>query len=145
MKSIQLLKRMASVLVGLALGASLLSAQEKITVKGVVLDAEKQPVIGAAVLQAGTTNGAATDLDGNYTITVPAGATLEVSAIGYETLRVVANSTTLNITLQEESTELEETVVVGYGTQKQPDLRPPGQGPRPADPPELRCGGLVRR
>ena len=104
MKSIQLLKRMASVLVGLALGASLLSAQEKITVKGVVLDAEKQPVIGAAVLQAGTTNGAATDLDGNYTITVPAGATLEVSAIGYETLRVVANSTTLNITLQEEST-----------------------------------------
>ena len=91
MKSIQLLKRMASVLVGLALGASLLSAQERITVKGVVLDAEKQPVIGAAVLQAGTTNGAATDLDGNYTITVPAGATLEVSAIGYETLRVVGN------------------------------------------------------
>ena len=122
MKSIQLLKRMASVLVGLALGASLLSAQEKITVKGVVLDAEKQPVIGAAVLQAGTTNGAATDLDGNYTITVPAGATLEVSAIGYETLRVVANSTTLNITLQEESTELEETVVVGYGTQKKASL-----------------------
>ena len=122
MKSIQLLKRMASVLVGLALGASLLSAQERITVKGVVLDAEKQPVIGAAVLQAGTTNGAATDLDGNYTITVPAGATLEVSAIGYETLRVVANSTTLNITLQEESTELEETVVVGYGTQKKASL-----------------------
>ena len=122
MKSIQLLKRMASVLVGLALGASLLSAQERITVKGTVLDPEKQPVIGAAVLQAGTTNGAATDLDGNYTITVPAGATLEVSAIGYETLRVVANSTTLNITLQEESTELEETVVVGYGTQKKASL-----------------------
>ena len=122
MKSIQLLKRMASVLVGLALGVSLLSAQERITVKGTVLDPEKQPVIGAAVLQAGTTNGAATDLDGNYTITVPAGATLEVSAIGYETLRVVANSTTLNITLQEESTELEETVVVGYGTQKKASL-----------------------
>ena len=122
MKSIQLLKRMASVLVGFALGVSLLSAQEKITVKGVVLDAEKQPVIGAAVLQAGTTNGAATDVDGNYTITVPAGATLEVSAIGYETLRVVANSTSLNITLQEESTELEETVVVGYGTQKKASL-----------------------
>ena len=65
MKSIQMLKRFASVLVGLALGASLLSAQERITVKGTVLDPEKQPVIGAAVLQAGTTNGAATDLDGN--------------------------------------------------------------------------------
>ena len=122
MKSIKMLKRFASVLVGLALGVSLLSAQERITVKGTVLDPEKQPVIGAAVLQAGTTNGAATDLDGNYTITVPAGATLEVSAIGYETLRVVANSTTLNITLQEESTELEETVVVGYGTQKKASL-----------------------
>ena len=122
MKSIQMLKRFASVLVGLALGVSMLSAQERLTVKGKVLDPEKQPVIGAAVLQAGTTNGAATDLDGNYTITVPAGATLEISAIGYETLRVVANSSTLNITLQEESTQLEETVVVGYGTQKKASL-----------------------
>ncbi|MBR2226989.1 MAG: TonB-dependent receptor plug domain-containing protein, partial [Bacteroidales bacterium] len=122
MKSIQLLKRMASVLAGFVLGVTMLSAQGTLTVKGTVLDAEKQPVIGAAVLQAGTTNGAATDIDGNYTITVPAGATLEVSAIGYETLRVVANSSTLNITLQEESTELEETVVVGYGTQKKASL-----------------------
>ena len=122
MKSIQLLKRMASVLAGFLLGVTMLSAQGTLTVKGTVLDAEKQPVIGAAVLQAGTTNGAATDIDGNYTITVPAGATLEVSAIGYETLRVVANSSTLNITLQEESTELEETVVVGYGTQKKASL-----------------------
>ena len=122
MKSIQMLKRFASVLVGLALGVSMLSAQERLTVKGKVLDPEKQPVIGAAVLQAGTTNGAATDIDGNYTITVPAGATLEISAIGYETLRVEANSSTLNITLQEESTQLEETVVVGYGTQKKASL-----------------------
>ena len=122
MKSMQLLKRMASVIAGFILGVTMLSAQGTLTVKGTVLDAEKQPVIGAAVLQAGTTNGAATDIDGNYTITVPAGATLEVSAIGYETLRVVANSSTMNITLQEESTELEETVVVGYGTQKKASL-----------------------
>ena len=122
MKSMYLLKRLATVLTGFALGASLLFAQEKITVKGTILDPEKQPVIGAAVLQAGTTNGSSADIDGNYTITVPAGAVLEVSAIGYETLRVTANSTTLNITLQEESTELEETVVVGYGTQKKASL-----------------------
>ena len=117
-----LLKRLLTVLCGLVLGASALLAQNTITVKGTILDPEKQPVIGAAVMQAGTSNGTATDLDGNFSLTVPMGADLTVSAIGYETLTVKATSSTLNITLNEESTQLDETVVVGYGTQKKASL-----------------------
>ena len=122
MRVTNLLKRFATVLCGLVLGASALLAQNTITVKGTILDPEKQPVIGAAVMQTGTTNGAATDLDGNFSITVPMGADLTISAIGYETLTVKATSSTLNITLAEESTQLDETVVVGYGTQKKASL-----------------------
>jgi TonB-linked SusC/RagA family outer membrane protein len=116
------LKRLFSVLAGLVLGASALLAQNTITVRGTILDGEKQPVIGAGVMQAGTTNGASTDLDGHFTITVPMGADLTISAIGYETLSVKATSSTLNITLHEEATQLDETVVVGYGTQKKASL-----------------------
>ena len=122
MKTNSLLKRLFSVLAGLVLGASALLAQNTITVRGTILDAEKQPVIGAGVMQSGTTNGASTDLDGHFTITVPAGADLVISAIGYETLTVKATSSTLNITLNEEATQLDETVVVGYGTQKKASL-----------------------
>ena len=122
MKVNNLLKRLAMVLCGLVLGASALLAQNTITVKGTILDPEKQPVIGAGVMQSGTTNGASTDLDGNFTITVPLGADLVISAIGYETLTVKASSSTLNITLNEEATQLDETVVVGYGTQKKASL-----------------------
>ena len=115
------LRRLAALSCGVLLCAQLLTAQN-LTVKGRVVDSAKQAVIGAAVMQAGTTNGAACDVDGYYTITVPAGAELVVSAMGYETLYVKATSSTLDITLQEESTELEETVVVGYGTQKKASL-----------------------
>lgn len=116
------LMRLASAICGFVLCMPMLLAQNTITVKGKVIDPGNQPVIGAAVMQAGTTNGAATDLDGNFTITVPMGADLTVSAIGYETLQVKANSSSLTITLAEESTTLEETVVVGYGTQKKASL-----------------------
>jgi TonB-linked SusC/RagA family outer membrane protein len=122
MKTNSLLKRLFSVLAGLVLGASALLAQNTITVRGTILDGEKQPVIGAGVMQAGTTNGASTDLDGHFTITVPMGADLVISAIGYETLTVKASSSTLNITLNEEATQLDETVVVGYGSQKKASL-----------------------
>ena len=121
MKAISL-KRLASALCGFLLCVPMMLAQNTITVKGKVIDPEKQPVIGAAVLQAGTTNGAATDIDGNFTLTVPTGADLEVSAIGYETLLVKATSSQMTITIKEESTQLDETVVVGYGTQKKASL-----------------------
>jgi TonB-linked SusC/RagA family outer membrane protein len=121
MKSNSLLKRLASVAAGFLLGASLLSAQN-ITVTGTVTDALKEPIIGASVLQQGTTVGTATDVDGNYTITVPEGATLEFSSIGFETRVLKANSAKMDVILVEDSELLNETVVVGYGVQKRESL-----------------------
>ena len=115
------LRRLAALACGVLLCSQLLTAQN-LTVRGKVVDSANQAVIGAAVMQAGTTNGAACDVDGNFSITVPAGAELVVSAIGYETLHVTVTSSSMNIVLKEESTELEETVVVGYGTQKKASL-----------------------
>jgi hypothetical protein len=70
------LKRLVSVLCGFLLLMPVTFAQQTITVRGKVIDPDKQPVIGAAVMQTGTTNGAATDLEGNFTLTCPAGADL---------------------------------------------------------------------
>ena len=68
-------------------------------------------------MQKGTNNGVTTDLDGNFSFVVPAGSVLEITSIGYATQEVTA-APNLNIVLQEEATALEETIVVGYGTQK---------------------------
>ncbi|MDY6418421.1 MAG: TonB-dependent receptor [Bacteroidales bacterium] len=92
------------------------SAQNR-AISGQVIDAGKQPVIGAAVLIPGTNTGATTDLDGKFSIQVAPGTQLEVSCIGYATLRVSAAEGMI-ITLQEDNEMLEETVVIGYGTQK---------------------------
>jgi TonB-linked SusC/RagA family outer membrane protein len=96
------------------------SAQTQ-AISGKVLDTGGQPVIGAAVMIPGTTNGATTDLDGNFTLRVAAGSTLEVSCIGYTTQRVKA-ANGMTITLQDDTEMLEETVVIGYGVQKKSDL-----------------------
>ena len=92
-------------------------ATKKIT--GTVVDASG-PVIGASVVEKGKSgNGVITDFDGNFSLTVSPGATLVISYIGYETQEVkVGNQSTLNITLQEDNAQLEEVVVVGYGTMK---------------------------
>ena len=96
------------------------SAQTR-TLSGKVLDTGGQPVIGAAVMVPGTSNGATTDLDGNFSLRVEPGTTLEISCIGYTTVRVKAGEA-MTITLEEDSELLEETVVVGYGTQKKASL-----------------------
>lgn len=88
-----------------------------IPVKGVIVDTEGQPVIGAVVLEKGTANGAATDPDGNFYLQVDKGAILEVSCIGYLT-QTLAPAENMRIVLQQDNTMLEETVVVGYGTQR---------------------------
>ncbi len=81
------------------------------------------PVIGASVMEKGTQNGAVTDLDGNYVITVKPGATLVFSSIGYATQEVVVgNQTQINVLLKEDTEFLDEVVVVGYGTMKKSDL-----------------------
>lgn len=90
--------------------------QAKIT--GTVTDA-MGPVIGANVLEKGTTNGVITDIDGNFTLNVQPGATIVVSFIGYQPQEiVVGNQTSFKIQLKEDTELLDEVVVVGYGVQK---------------------------
>lgn len=116
-----ILLRLALVVATLLLGISM-SAQ-KITVSGRITDQSGQPVVGAAVFEKGTSNGVATDVDGSYTIAVKQGATLVYSCIGYaETSRTASTGGTVNVVLSEDTTTLEETVVVGYGTQKKVNL-----------------------
>lgn len=93
-------------------------------VTGVVLDAAGQPVIGAGVMELGKeTNGTTTDLDGKFSISVPAGAKLVISSIGYSTVQVAVNGQdNLTVTLQEDTELLDQVVVVGYGTQKKATL-----------------------
>lgn len=88
-------------------------------VSGVVTDGTGETVIGASVLEKGTTNGTITDLDGKFILTVNENAVLQISYVGYSTQEVsVKGKTSFNITLKEDSEMLEEVVVVGYGAQK---------------------------
>ncbi len=93
------------------------------TVEGIVKDAGGEPIIGASVLEKGTTNGTITDFDGNFTLNVGPKATLVISYIGYQTQEVaVAGKKTLTITLKEDSKALEEVVVIGYGSARKSDV-----------------------
>ena len=89
----------------------------KRTISGTVLDAEGAGAISATVAEKGTSNGTVTDLDGRFSLTVAAGATLKVSYIGYITQEVAAVDG-VQITLQENAATLEEVVIVAYGQQK---------------------------
>lgn len=96
-----------------------LSAQNQ-TLKGVVLDANDEPLIGASIMANNNKVGTATDIDGKFVLNLPAGITsVEVSYVGYETQIVnIQGKTEVKIVLQEKGNVLEETVVVGYGVQK---------------------------
>ena len=100
-----------------------LSAQN-ITVTGNVVDTTGEPVIGASVVEKGNTStGAVTDLDGNFTLNVPAKSSLVISYIGMKTQEVaVKGQTTLSVVLQDDSQALDEVVVIGYGTVQKKDL-----------------------
>ena len=88
-------------------------------VKGTVNDDSGEPIIGASVVEKGTTNGTVTDFDGNFSLNVKSGATLVVSYIGYTTQEIAVNGqSTINVTLKEDNALLDEVVVVGYGVQK---------------------------
>jgi TonB-linked SusC/RagA family outer membrane protein len=98
-------------------GASLVLAQD-ITVKGTVKDSGGETIIGANILVKGTSTGVATDIDGNYSISAPRNGTLVVSYIGYVTQEVRVNSrSAIDVVLLTNEQELEEVVVIGYGTQ----------------------------
>ena len=89
------------------------------TINGVVTDEKGETIIGANVSVKGTTIGTITDIDGKFTLDIPEGAKLQVSYIGYLTQDItVGNNTSLNIKLLEDTQNLDEIVVVGYGVQK---------------------------
>ncbi|MDE6655289.1 MAG: TonB-dependent receptor [Muribaculaceae bacterium] len=89
---------------------------QNITVKGVVLDDTDEPLIGAAVIQkTNTKNSVLTDIDGNFTISVPKGAKLLVSYVGYQPQEVDATQGEMKIVLSTDAASLDEVVVVGYG------------------------------
>lgn len=96
---------------------------QNITVKGTVKDNTGEPVIGASVVQKGTTNGIVTDIDGNFSLNLPANSTIIVSFIGYKTQELpVAGKKEIMITMKEDTEMLDEVVVVGYGQMKRSDL-----------------------
>lgn len=96
---------------------------DKKTITGTVVDKDGIPVIGANIVEKGTTNGTVTDLDGKFSLRVTPGATLQISYIGYNTQELkVGEKSVYNITLKEDAEALDELVVVGYGTQKKTDL-----------------------
>ncbi|TBO42412.1 SusC/RagA family TonB-linked outer membrane protein [Pedobacter kyonggii] len=97
---------------------------QNITVKGKVIDGgDKTPLPGVTILIKGTQNGAQTDENGNYSISVPANATLVFNFVGYTALeQAVNNQTTLNVSLASSTQQLEQVVVVGYGTQRKIDV-----------------------
>ena len=94
------------------------------TIKGTVLDANGESIIGASVLQKGTTNGTITDFEGGFILNnVPSDATIEISFVGYKTQMIPVNGrSTFNIVLKEDNEILDEVVVIGYGVQKKADL-----------------------
>ena len=99
--------------------------QQQVNLRGTVKDANGEPIIGANVLEKGTTNGIITDFDGNFTLSVSKNATLVISYIGYKTIEIPASQAKggkLDIVLTEDSEALEEVVVIGYGTQKKADV-----------------------
>ena len=106
----------------LAICSTAVMAQSKVS--GKVVDASGEPVIGASVMVKGSSIGAITDFDGNFTVTdVPSNATLVISYVGYYTQNIrLKGESTLNVTMEEDRQQLDEVVVVGYGVQRKSDV-----------------------
>jgi TonB-linked SusC/RagA family outer membrane protein len=106
-------------ILALVLISQYLAAQQR-TVTGVITDENNEPLIGVTVVIVGTTTGAVTDLDGRYSVQVRPGEQLQFSFVGMQTriFDVTDQTTTIDVQLMPSTEELEEIVVVGYGTQK---------------------------
>lgn len=97
--------------------------QSQRIIMGKITDMKGETIIGANIVEKGTTNGTTTDMDGNFTLKLSSTSVLEISYIGYITKEIkVANKSTFNIQLQEDLQSLEEVLIVGYGTQKKVSL-----------------------
>ena len=103
----------------LPIGAS----AQNIQLTGTVIDTTGETVIGASVLEKGTTNGVITDIDGNFSLNVSPNATIIISYVGYAAQEIPLNGQkSLKVTLKEDTEMLDEVVVIGYGTMKKSDM-----------------------
>ena len=99
------------------------STQQSIKIRGTVTDAQGEPLIGANVLVDGSKQATITDMNGEFSLEVPANSKLRVTYIGYVTQEVtVKNKTLFNIQLQEDTQTMDEVVVIGFGTQKKVNM-----------------------
>ena len=99
-------------------------AQDNVTVSGTVVDETGEPMLGAGVVVKGTTTGTTVDLDGNFSLNVPMGSVLQIISVGYTTVEMTVDKAGNlgTITMQTETTLLDQVVVIGYGSQKKVDL-----------------------
>ncbi|MEG0806895.1 MAG: TonB-dependent receptor [Alistipes sp.] len=96
---------------------------QSVVVTGVISDSNNQPLVGASVVERGTTNGTTSAADGSYSLSVKKNATLDFSFIGYKTKsELVNNRTTINPSLEDDATMISEVVAIGYGSQRKEDL-----------------------
>ena len=113
------LKRFLLSLVLMVAGTSFVCAQSEIT--GTVVDVTGEPIIGATVMEKGTSNGTITDFDGNFKLKVEPGTILVFSYVGFEKQEVAA-APGMQVTMKDNTAELNEVVVTGYQTQRKADL-----------------------
>lgn len=107
-------------LILISIGAN---AQDTLTIKGTVTDESGEPLVGATVMVEGTSIGVVTDIDGNYSISLPKGKKeLVFSYVGYDNQTLSANTSPLNVVLRQNQEVLDEVVVIGYGTRRKEDL-----------------------
>lgn len=99
-------------------------AQSRVNVSGVVKDVSGEPIVGASIIEKGTTNGTSSDINGRFSLSVLPNSTLQISCIGYagQEVAVGTGQVSFNIVLVEDSTFLEDVVVVGYGVQKKENI-----------------------
>ncbi len=96
---------------------------QKHQITGIVKDTKGEPIVGASVVEKGTTNGIMTDVDGHFVLSVKNGSSIQVSSVGYKPVIISMNGrSTFEIEMSEDSKTLNEVVVVGYGTQKKSDI-----------------------
>lgn len=101
----------------------LYSLAQTIQLTGTVTDTKGETLIGASVLEKGTTNGCITDIDGNFSLTVAPNATMVISYVGYVAQEVLLKGQkVLKVTLKDDAEMLDEVVVIGYGTMKKSDM-----------------------
>lgn len=116
-------KKIAQLILLLACCTPLSLIAQNIQLKGLVINSNNEPIIGASVLEKGTTNGAITDFDGKFSLNVGTQAALKISCIGYATQEISVNGKReIKVILKDDAQMLAETVVIGYGTMKKSDM-----------------------